>query len=122
MARDAEAKKLRGRPRLPKSAQDAGASVQAIDRCIALLAVVASADGLTLTDLAQRAGLVPSTAHRILATLEAHRFVFHDEQRGLWLIGVRAFEVGTAFLRNRRLAGIGRRVMHELMERTGETV
>jgi IclR family acetate operon transcriptional repressor len=84
--------------------------------------VVASADGLTLTDLAQRAGLVPSTAHRILATLEAHRFVFHDEQRGLWLIGVRAFEVGTAFLRNRRLAGIGRRVMHELMERTGETV
>jgi IclR family acetate operon transcriptional repressor len=122
MAREAEAKKLRGRPRLPKSAQDSGASVQAIDRCIAVLAVVASADGLTLTDLAQRAGLVPSTAHRILATLEAHRFVFHDEQRGLWLIGVRAFEVGTAFLRNRRLAGIGRRVMHELMERTGETV
>lgn len=122
MARASEARKLRGRPRLQRSAQDAGTSVQAIDRCIAVLSAVAAADGLTLTDLAQRAGLVPSTAHRILSTLEAHHFVFHDEQRGLWLIGVRAFEVGTAFLRNRRLAGIGRVVMHALMERTGETV
>lgn len=117
-----EPKKLRGRPRAFKLVADSGGSVQAIDRGLAVLSVIADADGLTLTDLAQRVGLAPSTAHRILASLEAHRFVQHDEQRGLWLIGVGAFEVGTAFLRNRRLAGIGRVVMHELMEQTGETV
>lgn len=117
-----EPKKLRGRPRAFRLAADTGASVQAIDRGLSVLSVIAAADGLTLTDLAQRVGLAPSTAHRILASLEAHRFVHHDEQRGLWLIGVGAFEVGTAFLRNRRLAGIGRVVMHDLMERTGETV
>ena len=82
MARDVEAKKLRGRPRLPRSAQDTGASVQAIDRCIAVLTTVAAADGLTLTDLAHRAGLVPSTAHRILATLEAHRSSFMTSSAG----------------------------------------
>jgi IclR family acetate operon transcriptional repressor len=117
-----EPKKLRGRPRAFKLVADSGGSVQAIDRGLAVLAMIANADGLTLTDLAQRVGLAPSTAHRILASLEAHRFVQHDEQRGLWLIGVGAFEVGTAFLRNRRLAGIGRVVMHDLMEQTGETV
>jgi IclR family transcriptional regulator, acetate operon repressor len=122
MPRLGEAKKLRGRPRSLKLAAEPAGSVQAIDRGLGVLAIIAASDGLTLTDLAQRAGLAPSTAHRILASLEAHKFVFHDDERGLWLIGVGAFEVGTAFLRNRRLAGIGRIVMHELMERTGETV
>ena len=122
MPRLGEVKKLRGRPRSIKLVSEPAGSVQAIDRGLAVLAIIAASDGLTLTDLAQRAGLAPSTAHRILASLEAHQFVFHDEERGLWLIGVGAFEVGTAFLRNRRLAGIGRVVMHELMEATGETV
>src|SRR5262245_52279057 len=118
MARLGEAKKLRGRPRTLKIVAETGGAVQAIDRGLEVLAIISSSDGLTLTDLSQRAGLAPSTAHRILASLEAHKFVFHDEERGLWLIGVGAFEVGSAFLRNRRLAGIGRVVMHELMEET----
>jgi IclR family acetate operon transcriptional repressor len=124
MPRLGDAKKLRGRPRQIKLVPEAASasSVQAIDRGLAVLGIIAGSDGLTLTDLSQRAGLAPSTAHRILASLEAHQFVFHDEERGLWLIGVGAFEVGSAFLRNRRLAGIGRLVMHELMEDTGETV
>jgi IclR family transcriptional regulator, acetate operon repressor len=122
MPRLGEIKKLRGRPRSIKLVSEPAGSVQAIDRGLAVLAIIAASDGLTLTDLAQRAGLAPSTAHRILASLEAHKFVLHDEERGLWLIGVGAFEVGTAFLRNRRLAGIGRVVMYELMEATGETV
>jgi IclR family acetate operon transcriptional repressor len=122
MARHIEPKKLRGRPRSMRIGTETGGSVQAIDRGLAVLAIISASDGLTLTDLSQRAGLAPSTAHRILASLEAHQFVYHDEERGLWLIGVGAFEVGSAFLRNRRLAGIGRLVMHQLMETTGETV
>jgi IclR family transcriptional regulator, acetate operon repressor len=122
MPRLGEIKKLRGRPRSIKLVSEPAGSVQAIDRGLAVLAIIAASDGLTLTDLAQRAGLAPSTAHRILSSLEAHKFVLHDEERGQWLIGVGAFEVGTAFLRNRRLAGIGRVLMYELMEATGETV
>ncbi|GAB4228239.1 MAG: IclR family transcriptional regulator [Methyloligellaceae bacterium] len=104
-----------------RSAQNAG-SVQSLDRALALLEHIAAEDGLTLTDLAQRAGVAPSTAHRILTTLQAHDYVEHEDERGLWLIGVRAFEVGASFLRNRKLVGIGRSIMRELMENSGESV
>lgn len=121
MARSLDIKRPRGRPATVRANHSAG-SVQSLDRALALLEVIAREDGLTLTDLAQRAGVPPSTAHRILATLQAHDYVSHDEERGLWLIGVRAFEVGSSFLRNRKLAETGRAIMRELMEECGETV
>jgi IclR family transcriptional regulator, acetate operon repressor len=117
-----EPKRRRGRPRRFNNPSPDGGAVQVIDRALATLSVIADSDGVTLTELAQQAGLAPSTAHRILASLEAHRFVAHDSERGLWVIGVGAFEVGTSFVRNRRLAGIGRLKMHEMMEETGETI
>lgn len=121
MARTVELKRPRGRPPTLRNNQPAG-SVQSLDRALALMEVIAREDGLTLTDLAQRAGVPPSTAHRILATLQSHDYVAHDEERGLWLIGVRAFEVGSSFLRNRKLSETGRAIMRELMEECGETV
>lgn len=121
MARTVDLKRPRGRPPTLRNSQATG-SVQSLDRALALMEVIAREDGLTLTDLAQRAGVPPSTAHRILATLQAHDYVSHDEERGLWLIGVRAFEVGSSFLRNRKLSETGREIMRELMEECGETV
>ena len=121
MARTVELKRPRGRPPSVKSSQTAQ-SVQSLDRALALLELIAQEDGLTLSELAQRAGVPPSTAHRILSTLQAHDYVMHDEERGLWLVGVKAFEVGSSFLRNRKLHAIGREIMRELMEETGETV
>ncbi|MDE1902357.1 MAG: IclR family transcriptional regulator [Alphaproteobacteria bacterium] len=99
-----------------------GGSIQALERGLKLLAVIAEADGLSLTSLAQRAGIAPSTAHRILATLKASGFVHCDEANGVYLIGVQAFRIGNAFLRNRKLADAGRSAMRTLMEATGETV
>src|ERR1700682_6395626 len=61
-------------------------SVQALDRGLALLSIVAQADGLSLTSIAQRAGIAASTAHRILATLKAAGFVYCDEARGGYLV------------------------------------
>jgi IclR family acetate operon transcriptional repressor len=121
-----------GRPRHAKLADDGklgeddaaghaqGGSVQALDRGLALLSIIAQADGLSLTSIAQRAGIAPSTAHRILATLKAAGFVLCDA-RGSYLIGVKAFKVGSAFLRNRRIVDVGRRTLRELMETSGET-
>src|SRR5215470_15809508 len=97
-------------------------SVQALERGLNLLAIIAEADGLSLTSIAQRAGMAPSTAHRILNTLKAGGFVQCDDARGGYLIGVQAFRVGSAFLRNRKLADVGRGTMRRLMETSGETV
>src|SRR5665213_103417 len=97
-------------------------SVRALDRGLALLEIIAEADGLHLTKIAQRAGVAASTAHRILATLKANDFVLCDEAHGGWFIGVKAFKIGSAFLRNRKLVDAGRSVMRDLLELSGETV
>jgi IclR family acetate operon transcriptional repressor len=96
--------------------------VQALERGLHLLTVIADADGLSLTSIAQRAGIAPSTAHRILHTLKAGGFVQYDDARGGYLIGIQAFRTGSAFLRNRKLADVGRSTLRALMEASGETV
>lgn len=118
-----------GRPRLVKGApgeadalsQSNVHSVQALDRGLTLLSIIAEADGLSLTTIAQRAGIAPSTAHRILTTLKSAGFVQCEEMHGSYLIGVKAFKVGTAFLRNRKLSEVGRGTIRRLMEASGET-
>lgn len=116
-----EQRKGRGRPRSVKAAI-AGGAVQALDRGLAVLEILADEDGLTLSELSRRSGLSASTAHRILLTLESRAYVQHDMERSLWLVGVGAFKTGSAFLRNRRVASMGRATMHALMEASGETV
>ena len=112
--------RARGRPPSGKVAQST--SVQALDRALGLLEILADNDGLTLTDLAQRAEMAPSTAHRLLTTLQNRRFVELDEERGRWVVGVQAFRVGNGFVRNRKLVTLGRNIMRGLMEQCGETV
>lgn len=116
-----EQRKGRGRPRSLKAAI-AGGAVQALDRGLSLLEILAEEDGLTLSELSRRSGVSASTVHRILLTLESRAYVQHDMERGLWLVGVGAFKTGSAFLRNRRVANMGRATMHALMEASGETV
>lgn len=110
-----------GKGALRKSAAQGG-QVQSLDRALSILERLAEADGMTLTDLAQSVGLAPSTTHRLLTTLQQRRFADFDEEYGLWVIGVGAFNVGNAFLRNRRIVTLGRPVMRRLMEDVGETV
>lgn len=119
---------MAGRPRRARElrtrdddTRTSGASVQALDRGLALLQVIAEADGLSLTSIAQRAGIAASTAHRILATLKANGYVVCDDARGGYLIGVKAFKIGSAFLRNRKLVDVGRSTLRELMQTSGET-
>ncbi|MEO1719120.1 MAG: IclR family transcriptional regulator [Pseudomonadota bacterium] len=101
---------------------EGGSPSKGLDRSLSLLEILAGVDGISLSDIALTAGVPASTAHRILMTLEAHKFVTQDEERGLWFIGVRAFEIGNAFLRHRKIVDIGRARMHELMEQSGESV
>ena len=98
--------------------------VQSLVRALALLNRIAEAvdDGVTLTELAQGVGLPPSTAHRLLTTLEQERYVRFDPETRLWSVGVQAFAAGSAFTRTRSLVGLARPHMRELMEDSGETV
>jgi IclR family acetate operon transcriptional repressor len=97
--------------------------VQSLTRALALLdALAASADGMSLGDLARTVGLAPSTAHRLLTTLQSQRFVRFLPAEGVWQVGVQAFTVGQAFRRARDLLALAKPVMRRLMEESGETV
>ena len=100
----------------------AGGKVQSLSRAIGILRAVAEArGGIALNMLARRVGLAPSTAHRLLTTLR-HEGLVQDDGHGLWFVGVDAFAIGSAFLRDRNIVDLARPVMQRLMRDTKETV
>ncbi len=100
-----------------------GGQVQSLTRALSIMRVLSeSSDGMTLTDLAQVAGLPPSTTHRLLTTLQQERFARFDVSTSLWQVGVQAFIVGNAFTRSRDVVTMARPFMRRLMEESGETV
>jgi len=115
----------RGRPRnapLAAATPEAeDAPVQSLDRAMALLAELAEADGLTLTDLSARAAIPTSTAYRMLLTLQRRGMAEFEASAQLWFVGVETFRIGSAFLRRRKLAESGRGAMQALVAATGET-
>lgn len=113
--------KTRGRPGRKAGKDATPASVQVLDRSLKLLDLVARADGAALTALAEESGMAPSTVHRLLTSLAAHRMVAHDAETGAWTIGVKAFEIGSAYLRFRKLGTVSRPFLKNLMEECGET-
>lgn len=117
---EGEEKRQRGRPRSVYASHDQ-AGVQSLDRAVSLLGLVAEGNGLSLTELANRSGLAPSTVYRMLTTLQRHGVAEFEEPSQLWFVGVELFRMGSAFLRRRKLAERGRAVIEELMLETGET-
>jgi IclR family transcriptional regulator, acetate operon repressor len=94
---------------------------QALSRGLALLeALAATEGGATLTAIAERLAFPAPTAHRLLATLERAGYV-QQGPGGEWLVGVRAFRVGSAFLDHRNLVVEAYPHLKRLMEQSGET-
>ncbi|MEP7183667.1 MAG: IclR family transcriptional regulator C-terminal domain-containing protein [Betaproteobacteria bacterium] len=118
---------VRARPR-PKPARAAargrngGAGhTQALSRGLAVLEALATTEtGATLTALAERLALPAPTAHRLLATLAEAGYV-EQGPGGEWMVGVRAFRVGSAFLDHRNLVAQAYPFLKRLMEQSGET-
>ena len=112
---------LRGRKSAPAIARSGG--VQSLNRALFILeTLAANEDGLSLTALAKTVALPPSSAHRLLTTLQRKRFVRFEPGAMTWRIGVQAFVVGSAFARSREVAPLAMPYMRQLMEKTGETV
>lgn len=113
-------KRSRGRPRSLPTDTPAN-TIQALDRGLMLLQALSKGGGATLTDLALRIGMPPSSAHRVLATLAKHGFVDFNEATQEWAIGIEAFRIGSSYLAGLNLVEIAQKSMRTLMEETGET-
>jgi IclR family acetate operon transcriptional repressor len=117
---DASLKRTRGRPRAFNAGAEA-ATVQSLDRALALLKVLAAGEGMSLSELAEAAGQAPATVYRALQTFAGHGMVEFAPATQLWHVGPEAFRVGSAFLARTNLVEQARGVMRELMLATGET-
>ena len=96
--------------------------VKSLAKALALLEQLGEAgEALSLSSLAERVGLPPPTAHRLLTTMERQRFVQFDDEQSRWSIGVQTFIVGNAFLPRRNLIRHALPFMRQLMEQSGET-
>ena len=110
------------RGRTPSKPGAVAGQVQSLTRGLNLLEALAKADGgITLTDLAQRVDLPPSTTHRLLSTLQRMGYVYQGGDLGLWYVGLHAFTVGAGFLANRDFVAQSHAYMRRLMEQSGET-
>jgi DNA-binding IclR family transcriptional regulator len=74
-------------------APSSAGTIQSVDRALQLLWELDDAPGLTLTVLAQRVGLLPTTAGRLLTTLEQHRLVERDRETRRFRLGLGLLEL-----------------------------
>ena len=118
--KNGEARK-RGRPRGRAAGSEDSGGVRALDRALDILDVIAGGGGLTLSEIAQRLDLAPSTVHRVLVTLAARGVAESDHATQTWHVGPTAFRHGSAFMRRSGLVERARPVLRRLMEVTGET-
>ncbi|MFT5895524.1 MAG: IclR family acetate operon transcriptional repressor [bacterium] len=116
----APVKRGRGRPRLPQN-ELSGNTVQALERGLMLLLALSKGGSANLTNLALQVGMPPSTALRLLTTMQKHGFVDFDEASQEWAIGIEAYSVGSTYLNRTNLIEAAQRVMRKLMNDTGET-
>ena len=98
-------------------------SVQSLERAFDLLEALASGGELGVTELANRTGLVPSTAHRLLHTLAKRGYVSQSSESGRYLLGYKVVEVAAGLEhRLERLRVVARPHLEGIQRETGETV
>jgi len=97
-------------------------SVQSVERAFDLLEVLAGGDELGVTELAGRTGLVPSTAHRLLATLTKRGYVSQRANSASYALGYKVVEVANGLEHSlSRLRGVAHPHLEGVQKATGET-
>lgn len=97
--------------------------MQSLERAFDLLEALAAGGELGVTELAQRTELVPSTVHRLLATLAKRGYVAQSDESGRYRLGYKASELGSSLERRlARLRSVARSHMERVSAETGETV
>ncbi len=95
-------------------------STRTVERALDLLAEVCLNPSVSLTECARRVGLPPSTALRLLRTLESTHFVARDAG-GAFRPGVRVLQLGATALSRQSLVDLAQPSLARIVERTGES-
>lgn len=95
--------------------------VPAARRALAVLRLLASsAEPLTASAIARELALPRSSAYHLLSEMAEDGFVTYLPEDRRWGLGVGAFEIGSAYLRQGPLERLARPLLRRLVDRTGE--
>lgn len=97
------------------------ASTRTVDRALDLLAAVTERSALTLSDAARQTDLAPSTALRLLRSLEGAGLVTRDDD-GRYRPGAQLIRLGARAFTREPLVELSGEPMRALAEKTGESV
>jgi len=92
--------------------------IQSVDRAIRILGVLQGARRLSLTELAARLELPPSTVHGLLRTLVAHGMVVQDRDSSRYQLGPAVLKLGNVYLDTLELRSRAVTWSEELARRT----
>lgn len=97
---------------------------QGIDRFNAILRALGSrgGQGLRLIDIAEMTGLSKSTCHRLLGSIVQTRLAEHDEDRGLYFLGLDIATLGMAAANRYGITNLAQKGMQRLVDQSGDTV
>lgn len=96
--------------------------MQSVARSFDLLEALAGPGELGLVELAGRAGLQPSTAHRLLATLTERGYTLQSAESGRYLLGYKLLELASFVnARTTYLRALARPYLASVQRITGET-
>ncbi|MCK6095403.1 helix-turn-helix domain-containing protein [Micrococcus sp. EYE_162] len=99
----------------------ATASTRTVDRALELLAAVTEEAPLSLSEAARTADLPPSTALRLLRSLESAGLVARDDD-AQYRPGPRLLQIGARAFTREPLVALSRDAMEEVVAGTGESV
>ncbi|MGH8894307.1 MAG: IclR family transcriptional regulator [Actinomycetes bacterium] len=99
-----------------------GGGVPAARQTLAVLQALARQSGpVPAAALSRNLGIPRSSIYHLLAELTRAGFVVHLPEERRWGLGVSAFEIGTAFMRQEPMARLARPVLARLVDEVGNS-
>jgi len=100
------------RPRYP---------IESVDNALRLIVLLGEHPFIGVSEASELLGVVPSTAHRLLAMLQHHRFAQQDTRQKTYVAGPALVEAGLGALRNLDIRAQARPAIERLVATLGET-
>jgi DNA-binding IclR family transcriptional regulator len=108
-------------PRTTPLSSQVELKVEAVERALAVLDVFLEGEAqLTLSEVARRSGLYPSTVLRLSASLERFGYIRRDQQ-GAFQLASKPLRLGQAYQESYDPSAMIRPILRDLATRTGET-
>lgn len=96
--------------------------IQSVDRSLTILqSFIEERRPMGVTEIAKRLGLHKSVVHRLMLTLQAHGYLEQVRDTDKYMVGPKAFELGSVFTGSTSLVDEGKQILMQVVEEIGMT-